>query len=158
MPASPEREHKDKNFIPPVLNVEAGTLFSPLQSRGEQLRSDAETESEILHREEIKSGARNLGVMIMNLKNCKYMKSAEFKARQVWLPFVDAVGIALQVMAEVKEQAADWLKDWIKDFRTPRTIEKQEQIELNFSGMRSLTQMMKDWPQWTPEKNKQLFE
>lgn len=50
---------------------------------------------------------------------CKYMKSAEFKARQTWLDFVDAVGVALQIMAEVKENSADWLKKWVKNFRMP---------------------------------------
>ena len=92
----------------------------------------------------------------MNLKNCKYMKSAEFKARQIWLPFVDAVGIALQVMAEVKEQAADWLKTWIKDFRTPRTIKKQEQLNLDFLA-ESVWPSNVFWAHWTPKKNKQLF-
>jgi hypothetical protein len=68
----------------------------------------------------------------MNLKNCKYMKGTEFKARQAWLGFVDAVGIALQIMADVKEKSADWFKTWVKDFRTPRTIEKQQQLKFNF--------------------------
>lgn len=46
----------------------------------------------------------------MNLKSKTYMKSAEFKARQFWLPFTDAVGIALQVMEPVKESAEKWFK------------------------------------------------
>ena len=58
----------------------------------------------------------------MNLKNYNYMKGAEFKTRQFWLPFVDAVGVALQVMADVKEQAADWFKAWVKRFRTSRKV------------------------------------
>ncbi len=41
----------------------------------------------------------------MNLKNKTYMKSSEFKARQFWLPFVDAVGVVLQVLEEVKKEA-----------------------------------------------------
>lgn len=44
----------------------------------------------------------------MNLKNCKYMKSAEFKARQIWLPFEDAVGIALQISSDLIEKTEDW--------------------------------------------------
>lgn len=69
----------------------------------------------------------------MNLKNCKYMKSPEFKARQAWLNFVDAVGIAYQVMADVKEETADWFKAWVKNFRTPQAPKKQgQQLKFNF--------------------------
>lgn len=50
------------------------------------------------------------------------MKGEEFKTRQFWLPFEDAVGVALQVMADVKEQAADWFKAWVKRFRTSRKV------------------------------------
>lgn len=76
----------------------------------------------------------------MNLKNCKYMKSPEFKARQVWLDFVDAIGIAYQVMAEIKEQTADWFKAWVKDFRTPKIIKKQgQQLKFNFLEWMFLT-------------------
>lgn len=87
----------------------------------------------------------------MNLKNCKYMKSAEFKAKQLWLGFADAVGITLQVMADVKESAADWFKAWAKGFRTARTVKKPVQLPLNF--VRSI----KEWADWHPEKNLQLF-
>lgn len=76
--------------------------------------------------------AHNLGMIAMNLKNYKYMRTTEFKARQFWLPFSDAVGIALQISADLKEKTADWLKAWIKEFRTPRAIRKQEQIKLDF--------------------------
>lgn len=68
----------------------------------------------------------------MNLKNCKYMKNEEFKTQQFWLPFVDAVGIALQISADLKEKTADWFKAWVKEFRTPRTKRKQEQLKLDF--------------------------
>lgn len=50
----------------------------------------------------------------MNIKTKTYMKNTEFKERQFWLPFVDAVGIALQVMEEVKESAWAWFKAWAK--------------------------------------------
>lgn len=53
----------------------------------------------------------------MNLKSKTYMKGTEFKERQLWLPFTDAVGIALQVMEEVKEKAATWFKTWKKELR-----------------------------------------
>jgi hypothetical protein len=69
----------------------------------------------------------------MNLKNCKYMKTPEFKTRQVWLNFVDAVGIALEIMAEVKEKAADWFSAWRKEFRTPQANKKHgQQLKINF--------------------------
>lgn len=41
-----------------------------------------------------------------------YMKGAEFKARQGWLPFVDATGIVLQVLEPVKEAAWEWFDSW----------------------------------------------
>lgn len=50
----------------------------------------------------------------MNLKNYKYMKSAEFKARQLWLGFVDAVGIALEVIADSIDNLREWFKKWSK--------------------------------------------
>jgi phage-related protein len=46
------------------------------------------------------------------------MKRAEFKAKQLWLNFVDATGIVLQIMADTKEKTARWLKKFIKDSRT----------------------------------------
>lgn len=49
----------------------------------------------------------------------KYMKSAEFKARQGWLAFVDAAGIVLQALEPVKEAAWDWFRKWRREFRTP---------------------------------------
>ncbi len=85
---------------------------------------------------------------------CKYMKSAEFKARQAWLDFVDAVGIALQIMAEVQENSAAWLKKWVKNFRMPaakRVAPVQEALDLVIC-----TDILK-WADWTPTKNRQLF-
>lgn len=89
----------------------------------------------------------------MNLKNCKYMKSAEFKAKQLWLGFTDAVGIVLQVMADVKESAANWFKAWAKGFRTAHTIKKPVQLTIHFLQQRSIL----EWADWTPKKNKELF-
>ena len=65
---------------------------------------------------------------------CKYMKGAEFKARQAWLPFVDAAGVVLRVLEEVKESAADWFKAWVKGFRTARKIRAPEQLLFGFSA------------------------
>lgn len=76
----------------------------------------------------------------MNLKNCKYMKTPEFKARQAWLGFVDAVGVALQVMAEVKEQTADWFSAWVKSFKTPsQTKQQAQQLKFDFLAWIFLT-------------------
>lgn len=49
-----------------------------------------------------------------------YMRNAEFKARQLWLAFEDAVAIVLEVLEPVKEAAWNWFKEWRKNFRTPR--------------------------------------
>ena len=68
----------------------------------------------------------------MNLKSKTYMKSAEFKARQIWLPFTDAPGVVLELLEDTKRQAWEWFKTWRKDLRTPRTIKKQEQLKFNF--------------------------
>lgn len=46
------------------------------------------------------------GANAMILKNCRYMKSAEFKERQGWLAFTDAVGIVLEVMSKTLENLA----------------------------------------------------
>ncbi len=64
----------------------------------------------------------------MNLKSKTYMKNAEFKERQLWLPFTDAVGIALQVMEEVKEKADEWFKAWKKELRKGWKSTKQQTI------------------------------
>ena len=55
----------------------------------------------------------------MNIKNKTYMKRAEFKARQLWLPFSDAVGIVLEIMEECIVSARQWFKRWA---RKPRVI------------------------------------
>lgn len=57
------------------------------------------------------------------MKSRAYMKGVEFVARQAWLPFVDAVGIVLQVLEPVKAAAWDWFRKWKKTFRTPMAIE-----------------------------------
>ena len=50
----------------------------------------------------------------MNLKNCKYVKNEEFKARQIWLKFTGAVGIALEVITEGVDSLREWFKKWSK--------------------------------------------
>ncbi|MDP1872533.1 MAG: hypothetical protein Q8K61_13065 [Gallionella sp.] len=82
------------------------------------------------------------------------MKNAEFKARQTWLDFVDAVGVALQIMAEIKENSAEWLKKWVKNFKMPAAKQVapiQDVLELVI-----VADILK-WADWTPKKNRQLF-
>ncbi|OIR10923.1 hypothetical protein GALL_70910 [mine drainage metagenome] len=50
----------------------------------------------------------------MNLKSKTYMRNAEFRIRQFWLPFVDAVGIVLKELEEIKAKAWTWYKNWNK--------------------------------------------
>ncbi len=73
----------------------------------------------------------------MNLKNRNYMKGEEFKARQLWLPFIDAVGIVLQALEPVKQSAWKWFKDWKKKFHGKEATSKItiEQIPLPFNLM-----------------------
>lgn len=68
------------------------------------------------------------------MKSHAYMKGAEFKARQGWLPFVDAVGIVLQQLEPIKAAAWDWYKKWKKAFRTkcPVFVPGSKQLELFF--------------------------
>lgn len=68
----------------------------------------------------------------MNLKHCNYMKSEEFKARQVWLKFTDTIGIAFEAINNSVEKINDWFKSWCKEFRTEREIKKQTQLKINF--------------------------
>ena len=49
------------------------------------------------------------------------MKNEEFRARQMWLKFTDAVGIALEVIGEGIESLREWFKKWNKKTPSPRT-------------------------------------
>jgi hypothetical protein len=60
------------------------------------------------------------------------MKSTEFKARQLWLGFIDRTGIALQIMSEIKEKTADWFNTWKREFRTVKTEKPQKQLSIDF--------------------------
>ncbi|GEM_PF-2504749 len=60
-----------------------------------------------------------------------YMKGTEFKSRQAWLPFVDAVGIVLELLEPLKEKAWDWFKAWKKTFVTkPAKMVKPYQLDI----------------------------
>lgn len=83
----------------------------------------------------------------MNLKNCQYMKSAEFKVRQMWLEFEDAVGIVLEIMSKkIKELKLFIPFSYCK--KTPQKKEKQKQLNLEF------IRNVKEWAEWTKEKKK----
>ncbi|WP_435626379.1 hypothetical protein [Candidatus Ferrigenium straubiae] len=70
----------------------------------------------------------------MNLKSFNYMKGTEFNERQLWLPFGDAVGMVLQIMAGVKQQAADWFRAWVREFRALRKVPLPEQQTFAFGS------------------------
>lgn len=45
-----------------------------------------------------------------------YQKGTEFKARQLWLDFQDAVGTALEAISEVVEKSRTWFRKWVSNF------------------------------------------
>jgi len=71
------------------------------------------------------------------------MRNAEFKARQAWLAFEDAVGIALEVIEPAMTAARDWFKEWKKGFvtKTPAAAKPQQQF-LDF-GLKIIPMMRK---------------
>lgn len=71
-----------------------------------------------------------------------YMKGTEFKSRQSWLPFVDAVGIVLQVLEPVKAAGWDWFKAWKKAFVT-RSIEAEKHFQLDIFCQYNLEKHLK---------------
>lgn len=48
----------------------------------------------------------------------RYQVGAEFKARQMWLDFQDAVGTALEAISASMDAGRAWFKKWVRDFRT----------------------------------------
>lgn len=60
----------------------------------------------------------------------KYQAGAEFKARQAWLDFQDAVGPALQAIAESVEASRKAFKAWLKAFRMPQPVELPGLLQL----------------------------
>lgn len=64
----------------------------------------------------------------------KFLKSAEFKARQLWLNFEDVAGTVLQVLEPIKESAWLWFQKWKAGFRSKAVKPtKPYQLELPFS-------------------------
>lgn len=63
----------------------------------------------------------------------KFLRSAEFRARQLWLDFDDAVGTALEVLEPVKESAWAWFRQWKTGFCSkPIPPAKPLQLELPY--------------------------
>lgn len=46
-----------------------------------------------------------------------FMKSKEFRERQLWLAFECAAGIALRAIADGMDEARRWFRGWVKVFR-----------------------------------------
>ncbi len=66
-----------------------------------------------------------------------YMRSAEFKARQLWLDFCDVAGTVLEVLEPVKAAAWAWFEQWRQKFRTPMANKAgPENLVLDFENAR----------------------
>lgn len=59
-----------------------------------------------------------------------YQGGAEFKARQMWLDFQDAVGPALEAIADVVMESRKRFKAWLKAFRMPEPVELPNLLQL----------------------------
>lgn len=59
-----------------------------------------------------------------------YMASDEFKTRQAWLDFQDAVGPALQAIAASVEASRKAFKAWLKALRMPVPIELPSLLQI----------------------------
>lgn len=46
----------------------------------------------------------------------RYQAGEEFKARQLWLDFQDAVGPALEAITESVQKSRKWFKKWMREF------------------------------------------
>lgn len=55
-------------------------------------------------------------------------------AVNVLVPFVDAVGIALRVLEDLKTWAEHWFKVWVKDFRTVPKEQASYQHPITFNN------------------------
>lgn len=54
-----------------------------------------------------------------------YQRGTEFKERQQWLDFQDAVGSALEAIAPAMDKMRDWFKAWKRGFMTKAQEPKQ---------------------------------
>ncbi|MBT9540262.1 hypothetical protein [Thiobacillus sp.] len=60
----------------------------------------------------------------------QYQAGVEFKARQMWLDFKDAVGPALEAIADSIDASRKAFKAWLKAFRMPEPIELPSLLQL----------------------------
>jgi len=71
----------------------------------------------------------NAGVWFRGLGK-RYQAGAEFKARQQWLDFQDAVGPALQAIADSVDASRKAFKAWLKRFVRPQEIELPSLLQI----------------------------
>jgi len=71
----------------------------------------------------------NAGVVFRGLSRL-YQAGAEFKARQMWLRFNDAVGDALEAIADVVDASRKAFKAWQKAFRMPEPVELPSLVQM----------------------------
>jgi len=71
----------------------------------------------------------NAGVKFRVL-NKIYQGGAEFKTRQLWLDFKDAVGPALEAIADSVMESRKRFKAWLKAFRMPEPVELPSLLQL----------------------------
>lgn len=60
----------------------------------------------------------------------RYMGGTEFKARQLWLDFQDAVGPALQAIADSIDNSRKEFKAWLTAFRMPQPRELPSLLQM----------------------------
>ena len=71
----------------------------------------------------------NAGVFFRVLSRV-YQGGAEFKARQMWLDFQDAIGPALEAIADSVMESRKRFKAWLKTFRMPEPVELPALLQL----------------------------
>lgn len=71
----------------------------------------------------------NAGVKVRGFSRI-YQAGAEFKARQMWLDFKDAVGTALEAIAAGVEASRKRFEAWVRDFVRPAVEPKPAMIQL----------------------------
>jgi hypothetical protein len=71
----------------------------------------------------------NAGVRVRGFSRL-YQAGAEFKARQMWLDFQDAVGTALQAIATSVEASRKRFKAWAKNFVRSGPVELPSLLQL----------------------------
>ncbi|ODU29035.1 MAG: hypothetical protein ABS93_02525 [Thiobacillus sp. SCN 62-729] len=64
------------------------------------------------------------------------MAGVEFKGRQMWLDFKDAVGPALEAIADGVDKSRKWFKAWLKGFVRPVEVPAMQSVQmgLNFGA------------------------